>query len=512
MKLAKSILSVILTMTFATFWACGDDESSVLKAPDGDEIFPDGESSSSSQKKNYSSSSSSFSSSSFKANAFIDNRDGHVYRVVKVGDQLWMADNLNYFDSKDDELSSRSACLGDLEKNCDKFGRLYTFEAAQNVCPEGWHLPSDGEWQKVKSSEFDLENMTFVRTGEKSSLYLEKNDEYARYWTSTECNTLAAYEWYISETKMELNSQQFSKKYFYGVRCVADDSKVKLDAYKEEPKRSSSSTARSSSSMVRSSSSFEESSSSQESSSSVYSSSVSSSSVLSSSSSPKSSSSSEIVLYSVTKTCENCNAFTDERDGKVYKVVVIGKQIWMADNLCYDGVNGAIEDSHKGDFDIVNCKSGNLYNWATAQKVCPEGWTLPSGDDFYVLSANTDGNLQTSGFVSYPTGEGSGLNISMDDYARYWTSSEENMEWYFHTGDESWRFQYYNPKFLYGVRCIATGDVVLDAVATSKEEPAESSSSEPSSSSAPLSSDSSVSSSDDSSVGSSDDLSSSSLE
>jgi uncharacterized protein (TIGR02145 family) len=73
---------------------------------------------------------------------FTDTRDGQKYRTVKIGEQVWMAENLNF---KIDD----SWCYGDDEANGKIYGRLYTWEAAKSACPVGWHLPSRAEWQKL---------------------------------------------------------------------------------------------------------------------------------------------------------------------------------------------------------------------------------------------------------------------------------------------------------------------------------------------------------------------------
>jgi hypothetical protein len=84
--------------------------------------------------------------------------------------------------------------------------------------------------------------------------------------------------------------------------------------------------------------------------------------------------------------------FTDLRDGKEYKTVIIGKQIWMAENLNYSGDNNSIGKCYP-DFDYTNytpielCdKYGRLYDWETAMRVCPDGWHLPSLKEWQKLS------------------------------------------------------------------------------------------------------------------------------
>ena len=111
-----------------------------------------------------------------------DDRDGQTYKTVKIGNQVWMAENLNYAylggsKNLDDSpsLDSTSFCYENDPANCDTYGRLYLWSAAMDsagiisgspnhcgynkkctpswpvrgVCPDGWHLPEKTEWEEL---------------------------------------------------------------------------------------------------------------------------------------------------------------------------------------------------------------------------------------------------------------------------------------------------------------------------------------------------------------------------
>ena len=151
------------------FAACGDDGGSATR-PSEESSSSVALSSSSSSVIPSSSSSKVTESAEVTKGSITDTRDGHSYKTVTIGSQTWMAQNLNY-------ETVNSYCYSDNASNCTKYGRLYTWAAAMDsvgswsangkgcgygktcsptypvrgVCPEGWHLPTQTEWNKKSS-------------------------------------------------------------------------------------------------------------------------------------------------------------------------------------------------------------------------------------------------------------------------------------------------------------------------------------------------------------------------
>jgi len=74
---------------------------------------------------------------------FTDSRNGQKYRAVVIGGKKWMAENLNY-------PAGNSWCYNNDNSKCAEYGRLYDWNTAKAVCPAGWHLPSNDEWDALE--------------------------------------------------------------------------------------------------------------------------------------------------------------------------------------------------------------------------------------------------------------------------------------------------------------------------------------------------------------------------
>ncbi len=112
----------------------------------------------------------------------LDVRDSTVYAAVKIGNQCWMAENLNIGARVDgvieqtDNGTIEKYCYDDNTANCIVYGGLYywgemmqyvTPQGSQGICPAGWHVPTDAEWkilEGVVDSQFGVGDPEWDKT------------------------------------------------------------------------------------------------------------------------------------------------------------------------------------------------------------------------------------------------------------------------------------------------------------------------------------------------------------
>ncbi len=156
------------------------------------------------------------------------------------------------------------------------------------------------------------------------------------------------------------------------------------------------------------------------------------------------------VFQACKKTEENINqpptsgTFTDPRDDQTYTLIDIGSQTWFAVNLNYNTGNSWCYDNNGSNCDIY----GRLYTWEAATSACPDGWHLPSDDEWTTLidflggedvaggkmketgtthwnSPNT-GATNSSGFTALPGGYRNTFgSFSIKGYYGGWWSATE---------------------------------------------------------------------------------------
>ena len=194
-----------------------------------------------------------------------DNRDGQTYKTVKIGDQWWMAENLNYADSvKTPSLLKRNWCT-DSERPCFCSSEWLCYnsdrrkcvlpDTVPGICPNGWHLPNSREWSvlmdavggkltsgKVLRSQsgwysngdwyddkgLDSFGFNALPAGQMScppdSCFFNDVEEHAYFWTSAEYNSNSSQAycmnlWYASRDGW---LSERPKKYGHSIRCVKD--------------------------------------------------------------------------------------------------------------------------------------------------------------------------------------------------------------------------------------------------------------------------------------------------
>ena len=177
--------------------------------------------------------------------------------------------------------------------------------------------------------------------------------------------------------------------------------------------------------------------------------------------------------------CPGIPTITDSRDGQIYPTVLIGSQCWL-----YKNINYATGNSWCYDNEGSNCSTyGRLYDWESALNACPNGWHVPTNDEFGALLAHVGndpaGKLKETGtthwdnpntgatnsseFTALPGGfwnPGTGNFHSKGARAAFWSMTEDGLSsplaWYLYlVSYNTTAYNYSNNKtYGFSVRCI----------------------------------------------------------
>lgn len=126
-----------------------------------------------------------------------DSRDGKVYKTAQIGDQLWMAENLNVGVMVSDAIGQtdngviEKFSYDNNESNSDVYGGLYFWDemmqytetSTQGVCPDGWHVSTDEEWQGLEMF-LGMADTTVVKTSWRGDEGNMLKEEGTTHWTS----------------------------------------------------------------------------------------------------------------------------------------------------------------------------------------------------------------------------------------------------------------------------------------------------------------------------------------
>jgi len=355
-----------------------------------------------------------------------DSRDGNEYKVTVIGSQVWMAENLRFADSsKYARLKGNSWCYDDKVDNCKKYGRLYSWTAAMNIdstyqtnltsgysneiqgiCPNGWRLPSSSEWNKMMEYVDMRNGVEAVGVSLKSTEGWAKHDTAKVGVNRFGFNALAGGRHNNDGGYMEagkfaffwsLNQHDKGTAVGWGLR-YDDDFFIDGNYYKNHGLS------------IRCVSDTSE------------------------------------VVFDTTKAFEPAKVppvdfgyDSVKYEGRYYHTIQISNLVWFAENVSADkGDNWCYQNKSE------NCdKYGRLYTWNAAKELCPDGWRLPTSNDFKNLYSYAGGSDELRsfdgwrsndgkdkfGFTALPAGgyDGDGF-YDLGSSAYFWSSQESETQ------------------------------------------------------------------------------------
>lgn len=401
-----------------------------------------------------------------------DERDGQKYKTIRIGNQNWMAQNMNYFQNLD-KTETLDSSVQFVFTKCGAAGRYYSWKTAmrldncdsvkacpdsiekrQGICPSGWHIPTSKEYQELLDYTGVTDSVSFLSTltarikqspidwgSENISPIVYSHVLFSSYNTSGFSLVRAGYQYSRTSNMLGPNTREFTY-------LLTADNKI-LEFDKEKPVYVRITDLQNS---YNKDDYF---------------------SIRCIQDAENMGPAPDPITYPASTYNGPYETLTDERDGQTYKAVKIGEDTWMAENLNYESVNSKCYADRE-----ENCKKfGRLYPWyeavgktfkdcrggspatgtdrnscqyleAPIQGICPSGWHMPdtfeiqalfkhhyydstlySEDISRFMRSPSDWNVTTDygtnkfGFAAVPGGSRNeyGVYSGLNAIAKYWS-------------------------------------------------------------------------------------------
>lgn len=153
---------------------------------------------------------------------FTDQRDNKSYKWIKIGEQTWMAENLKYNDTT---LYNYTTILN---------GQKQDTTQIKGICPDGWHIPSINEWNKLfltvgrqyaadRLEEKNGFNSLFCGRYNADIKKLENVKTHSYYWSTTERDISTVWIYFLFDGVSSVSKIDGDKKFGYSLRCLKNN-------------------------------------------------------------------------------------------------------------------------------------------------------------------------------------------------------------------------------------------------------------------------------------------------
>ena len=321
------------------------------------------------------------------ADGYMLDKAGNVYKTTKIGDQTWMAQNMAWQDAS-------VTCHANTEADADfikNYGCLYTWEDANKVCPDGWHLPDKGEFEAllayVEQNKTTVDNVfhaltlgsawahtsgtdDFGFTALPAGAWSATSDTYDRFgsragfWSTTDFDEYA-YVLGLNETMATADLNSSAKADALSVRCLKTEVKCQHGTPDTTTGHCQANTCEEG--YIGKDCDIEN----------------------------------KCLHGTPDEKTGHCTGTCETGfDGVDCDIAVtnINGQIWMVKNMdATIGADGSSLNCQKFE-DVSNYveRYGCRYHWFDAMKACPAGWHLPSLDEFTAMLNYVDEHKTSS--------------------------------------------------------------------------------------------------------------------